>query len=164
MTIRQLLPERAPGMAVILATLLLAAPRPGAAQCTMGGESGHNHGDAHGRVSVPTPSSTAELQQSVDRLLADERGRALLADSLLSDVDFMHGFVTRLMADPGWSALAARLHVESQSGSGVAEPLDRERSSVSYTCPMHPEFVSAAPGACPTCRMRLVPQEFSNRR
>ncbi len=27
-----------------------------------------------------------------------------------------------------------------------------------YTCPMHPEVVSDAPGRCPTCGMNLVPQ------
>jgi len=29
---------------------------------------------------------------------------------------------------------------------------------VRYTCPMHPEVVSAKRGTCPKCRMRLVPQ------
>lgn len=32
-------------------------------------------------------------------------------------------------------------------------------AAVSYHCPMHPDFVSAAPGDCPICKMRLVPIE-----
>jgi len=31
-----------------------------------------------------------------------------------------------------------------------------------YTCPMHPEIVQGAPGACPLCGMALVPREGTN--
>lgn len=29
--------------------------------------------------------------------------------------------------------------------------------ATSYVCPMHPEVVSAQPGVCPKCNMKLVP-------
>jgi hypothetical protein len=32
------------------------------------------------------------------------------------------------------------------------------REAAIYTCPMHPEVVSSAPGTCPKCGMKLVPQ------
>ncbi len=28
-----------------------------------------------------------------------------------------------------------------------------------YTCPMHPEIIRDAPGACPICGMNLVPMQ-----
>jgi FtsP/CotA-like multicopper oxidase with cupredoxin domain len=36
---------------------------------------------------------------------------------------------------------------------------DAEEPADAYTCPMHPDVVSAAPGTCPQCGMKLVPQQ-----
>jgi len=33
-------------------------------------------------------------------------------------------------------------------------------AGVQYTCPMHPEVVSDAPGSCPKCGMDLVKKEI----
>ena len=34
-----------------------------------------------------------------------------------------------------------------------------ETAASSYTCPMHPEIVSAEPGTCPKCFMKLIPSD-----
>jgi hypothetical protein len=34
-----------------------------------------------------------------------------------------------------------------------------KQSGATYTCPMHPEVISDAPGRCPKCGMKLVPKE-----
>ncbi len=33
-----------------------------------------------------------------------------------------------------------------------------ESPATVYTCPMHPEVISAEPGSCPKCGMKLVPK------
>ena len=47
----------------------------------------------------------------------------------------------------------------SRGADHAAETSDGSQSSVRYTCPMHPEVVSEAPGRCPHCGMKLVEQE-----
>lgn len=42
-----------------------------------------------------------------------------------------------------------------QVDSSAAQP---GGASISYTCPMHPEFVQSSPGHCPICGMTLVPR------
>jgi Cu+-exporting ATPase len=63
----------------------------------------------------------------------------------------------RFLAAPaphgGGSAAAAHAHAEASSAS-----LARPRR---YTCPMHPEIVRDAPGACPICGMALEPMDPS---
>ncbi len=34
---------------------------------------------------------------------------------------------------------------------------DTDTTASAYTCPMHPDYVVAEPGTCPTCGMKLVP-------
>ena len=50
--------------------------------------------------------------------------------------------------------------VQAPSASSVRQP-SAAAGSGEYTCPMHPEIVTRAPGACPICGMALEPRTFS---
>ena len=76
------------------------------------------------------PSRTAQFEElRVDRELAEERER-----------------------------LAPLLAAEPDKGLSLVAEMDMgEADGGPYACPMHPEFVSDAPGNCPTCGMKLLP-------
>jgi Cu+-exporting ATPase len=76
------------------------------------------------------------------------------------------GCRTKFASDPdGWLARGPR------SMSVVSAPLQLARrtphaapstqNSIEWTCPMHPEIVSATPGACPICGMALEPKTMT---
>ena len=50
--------------------------------------------------------------------------------------------------------------VQAPAASSVAQP-SAAAASGEYTCPMHPEIVTHAPGACPICGMALEPRTFT---
>jgi hypothetical protein len=56
------------------------------------------------------------------------------------------------------AAPAGYQRVELASVSEHAAPEASPGEVVVYTCPMHPEVVSSAPGTCPKCGMKLVPK------
>ncbi len=58
------------------------------------------------------------------------------------------------------SAAPASRPVRTPTASRVAQP-SAAAASVEYTCPMHPEIVTRAPGACPICGMALEPRTFA---
>src|SRR5262249_43246160 len=50
-------------------------------------------------------------------------------------------------------------------GQGTASEQEQEQTKTQkYTCPMHPEVITASPGNCPKCGMKLVPVEEKKRR
>ena len=52
-------------------------------------------------------------------------------------------------------------HGHATHGGAPAPPeqsKESEKAAV-YTCPMHPEVISSAPGKCPKCGMKLVPKK-----
>lgn len=48
-------------------------------------------------------------------------------------------------------------HSDSAPGTSQSQPTPRATPTI-YTCPMHPEVISPAPGRCPKCGMTLVPR------
>jgi len=57
------------------------------------------------------------------------------------------------------SILAATLFAFSMAPCGVvmAQTKPKQEQSVTYSCPMHPDFKSKKPGKCPRCGMTLRP-------
>lgn len=144
-----------------LLAVLAATPSRVSAQCGMMGGGGHDHSAMQGgKVSKPS-GSEKKLLKDIDRVLSDERGRALLTDALLNDRAFMESLIQRLAAIPEWRAMAARqLGSAELSGPTGAEPRVAPRGgAVTYACPMHAEVTSSGPGECPKCGMGLVRKE-----
>lgn len=50
-------------------------------------------------------------------------------------------------------------HMHGASGAAGARGGAPNPEQAAYTCPMHPEVTSPAPGQCPKCGMNLVPKK-----
>lgn len=66
---------------------------------------------------------------------------------------FLAGTYVPIAMDGG-----AKAAEKSSASPGVQKP----PGPVEYTCPMHPEIVRSAPGACPICGMALEPRAFAS--
>jgi hypothetical protein len=148
-------------LVLVLAAVLAPARHPAAAQCGMPGMSGGGH-EQHAKS---VPQSEGKTRKSVERLLGDERSRAVIADMLLADAAFMREFVPRIAAAPEWRALlAARMGpttvgvapAPADSAARVNPAPPARAAQLVYSCPMHPEARSDHPGNCPKCGMTLV--------
>ncbi len=142
---------------------ILAAPiasvAPAGAQCGMNmGGGGHDHSAMQGSHAAKPSGSEKKLAQSIDRVLSDERGRAMLADALLNDRAFMEALVQRLAAIPEWRAMAVRqLAGPAPTVTGGSNtPGAPSAPTATYVCPMHADVTSSSPGDCPKCGMALV--------
>jgi hypothetical protein len=153
MTIRK---QHLAGTVAMLGVLVGFAivPRPALAQWgTTGGGGGHDH--SRNEPAAKAPAADRKLQKSIDLLLGDKRGRALLEDALLADREFMRSFIKLLTGIPEWRALAAQgLKATPMGGGSPARPADA-RPAVQYACPMHPDVTSSTAGQCPKCGMKL---------
>lgn len=138
---------------------VVAGVAPAGAQCGMNmGGGGHDHSAMQGNHAAKPSGSEKKLAQSIDRVLSDERGRAMLTDALLNDRAFMEALVQRLAAIPEWRAMAARQFAAPAPATTDASgsPAPPNASSVTYVCPMHSDVTSSTPGDCPKCGMALV--------
>src|SRR5690554_5268530 len=65
-----------------------------------------------------------------------------------------HACCARNHAEPGGHGGGAHVgHADRAASAG----LDGSAAGTQWTCPMHPEIVRDAPGACPICGMALEP-------
>lgn len=138
--------------------VLLARPMPAAAQCSMMGGGGHDQSTMHGNDTAKPTRSQKKLQQSIDRVLADDEGRVMLMDVLLNDRAFMESFIRRLAMVPEWRSMAAGQFapMDARDSLGSARPEAPASQTALYTCPMHADVTSSKPGECPRCGMALV--------
>ena len=138
---------------------LMAGTVPAGAQCGMNmGGGGHDHSAMQGNRAIKSSGSEKKLRQSIDRVLSDESGRAMLADALLNDRAFMEALVQRLAAIPEWRAMASRQLAASAPAvtDGSSSPAAPYAPLATYVCPMHADVKASTPGDCPKCGMALV--------
>jgi len=145
----------APWLTAGLLVALAAAPRPVAAQNPMTGGGGHDPSAMRAQDVKKTSIAQKKLQQSIDRLLSDEQGRAMLASAMLNDRAFVMDFIQRLAAVPAWRAMAIRQLGPGSPGGPESASKPESRTVSLYVCPMHPDVTSATPGDCPKCGMKL---------
>jgi hypothetical protein len=148
--------RRLAGLLAMMAVLagLTISPRPVLAQCAMMG-SGGGHDHPGNEPAAKATAADRKLQKSIDLLLGDQRGRALLQDALLADQEFMRSFIMALTGIPEWRALAAEgLAAAPAEGGSPARPAVAQPAA-QYSCPMHPDVTSATAGQCPKCGMKL---------
>src|ERR1700719_2138239 len=62
---------------------------------------------------------------------------------------------------PGSALAATRAIATAHASIGHSSPPPASSAPAGYTCPMHPEVVSAGAGSCPICGMALEPRAVS---
>ncbi len=139
-------------------TALSSGVVPASAQCAMMGGSGHGSAAGHGARVAGQPGSDKKLRATIDRLLSDERGRALITETLLNDQALREALVQRLAANPKWRAMASQQLSASDPAraDGADSRVAPSGTSVVYACPMHSDVTSSGPGSCSKCGMALV--------
>ena len=123
--------------------------------------SGHAHSHdehGHGEHAAAPAQYTCPMHPEV---VSDEPGSCPKCGMTLVPVDDTksgthghgaHGHGAHGHSEHGHSEHGHSEHGHSEHGHG-----EHAAAPAQYTCPMHPEVVSDAPGSCPKCGMTLVP-------
>lgn len=114
-------------------------------------------------VSVASPldaDAPPAFVASVSPLAADATTRAY--NARMAQVDSADSSPAPAGMDtgnmPGMSDMAGMSGMVGMNETNSASPaVPQNAKPLYYTCPMHPEIHSAAPGKCPICGMTLVP-------
>ncbi len=146
----------------VLALAILFSPSSAPAQCSGGMMgNGHEHGDRASTKEDRSTKGDRKTKESIAKLLDQERSRSILLEAVLADPEFMRALFGRVARVPEWRAVATeQLDAGSPAPASIDTKLQEPENpshedTAVYTCPMHPEVVSQAPGKCPKCGMTL---------
>ncbi len=149
---------------------------PGARMKLVGGDSGRCEHETFVEEVLLAPSERAIVDAQFDTPgsvslehrtpgHAYDLGTILVADEPI-DRSFGHDF-GRLRTSAELTAQRARIDAlrdgppDKTLAFESLMPLlysDQDEQASAWTCPMHPDVVTAGPGTCPTCGMKLIPQ------
>jgi hypothetical protein len=119
---------------------------------------------AHDHGQTPRPRASTKAERTVQDLLADPLGRAMLRERVMADEQFMRELFAEIARLPEWRAFAldsldspalAPTSVPAESAAST-RPANGATVQATYHCPMHPEVTATAPGTCPKCGMALI--------
>lgn len=144
---------------VVLAVTVVVSSAPVYPCSPASGQAGaHDHGQ------TTRPRASAKAERTVQDLLANPVGRAMLRERVMADEQFMRELFAEIARLPEWRAFALD-SLDSPALAPASVPAESAASSrtangptvqATYHCPMHPEVTATAPGTCPKCGMALI--------
>lgn len=101
------------------------------------------------------PSPAASTTLAIGSGLESQRPAEATAAERAAAPSGQHGHHGHGVGVPTPAAGAHGAHPQA-AATPRATPAPSEEATAAYTCPMHPEVTSQAPGKCPKCGMKLV--------